>query len=213
MSLKNRFKIIKEFEAIPTSVLSDVLNRGQVINPQIKPYNLLAGQRIAGFAFTVEAMAGCNWGAHLALYKAKSYNILVIDGKGYTRNSIWGGLQTYVAVKRRIRAVIIDGSFRDLEEIRELKYCLCAKAITCAGPHKGWRDKLQAPISCGNVVIHPDDLIIIDKDGIVVVAEDKIKETIKKAKERIKMEEGWKRRIDKGEIFYKILKLDKKFKK
>lgn len=69
---------------------------------------------------------------------------------------------------------------------------------------------MQVPKSCGGVVVNPGDLILIDMDGIVVIPKNKIKETLEKSYLQIKKEKEWKTKIDKGEIFYEILGLDKK---
>ncbi len=207
MGSKN--KKIEKFKEISTSIISDVLGHFQVMNEEIKPIFEIQ-ERIAGRAFTVNAMVGCNWGAHMALYKANLNDIIIIDGKGYKNRSIWGGLQSYVAVKRGIRATVVDGAIRDKKDHIDLEYCVCSRCVTPAGPHKGWDDELQVPISCGGVVVNPGDIVVIDMDGIVVVPQNKIEETLEKAYLRIKKEEEWKKEIDKGEIFYKILGLDKR---
>ena len=207
----NDDEILDKFKEIPTSIISDVLGHFRVMDQEIKP--LFEPQAsIVGRAFTVNAMVGCNWGAHIALYKVNPGYIIVIDGKGYKKRSVWGGLQSYVAMKRGIRATVIDGAVRDKKDHIGLGYHVCARAVTPAGPHKGWKDELQTPISCGGVVVCPGDVIVIDNDGIAVVPKNKIEETLKKAQAQIKKEVEWKKRIDRGETFYKILGLDKKFK-
>jgi len=211
MPLKNK-NIFSELQNIPSSILSDVLGRFQVVDHEIKPVFDLK-KPIIGTAFTVNAMVGCNWGAHIALYKAKPGDILVIDGKGYKNRSIWGGLQSYVAQKNGLLATIVDGAIRDKKEHCLLGYCVCTRAVTPAGPHKGWKDELQVPITCGGVVVHSGDVMVIDNDGIVVIPKDKVAEIVKKAQLQIKTEKQWKKRIDNGEKFYQILKLDKKFDK
>jgi regulator of RNase E activity RraA len=131
-------------------------------------------------------MVGCNLGAHIALYKAKPGDILVIDGKGYKDRSLWGGLQSYVALKKGLKATIIDGSIRDRCEHEELGYCVCAKGFTPAGPHKGWADELQVPITCGGVIVNPGDIIVIDNDSIAVIPKQKVESTLEKAQRQIK---------------------------
>lgn len=68
---------------------------------------------------------------------------------------------------------------------------------------------MQVPKSCGGVVVNPGDLIVIDMDGVVVIPQNKINSTLEEAYFKIEKENEWKTRIDKGEIFYEILGLDK----
>ena len=199
------------FEDIPTSVISDVLGRSQVMHSEIKPI-IDIKKRIEGRAYTVNAMVGCNLGSHLALYYAKKGDIIVIDGKGYKDRAIWGGLQSYIAKERGIKATIIDGAVRDKQEHINLNYCVCARAITPVGPHKGWFDELQASISCGGVVVNPNDTIVIDLDGIVVIPHYKVEETYEKAIKQLDNEKLWRIRVDNGEELYKVLGLNKNVK-
>ena len=198
---------LKEFESIPTSILSDVLGRSQTMDSGIGMLRSI--YPIVGRAYTVKAMVGCNLGTHLALYYARKGDIIVVDAGGYEDRSVWGGLQSYVAQKRGIKATIVDGAIRDKIDHINMGYCVCARNVSPAGPHKGWFDELQVPISCGGVVVNPNDIIVIDADGIVVIPSQKAEEALEKAKERVDEEVEWKKRIDKGEKLYEILGLDK----
>ncbi|WP_432407119.1 RraA family protein [Wukongibacter sp. M2B1] len=190
-------EIIDRYRKLDTGIISDVMGRKRVMRSSIKCH-YQNSVKVVGQAFTVDSMVGCNIMSHYALTKIKKGQILVIDAKGFEDVSVWGGIQTYYAKKIGIEAVVIDGSVRDIKEIRELLFPIFYKNVTPAGPHKGWRDKMNVSISVGGVSVNPYDLIIGDDDGVVVVPFDNIKEVLHQAEKKKELEEEWINRIDKG---------------
>jgi regulator of RNase E activity RraA len=206
----NRVKkeIIKEFKKLPTTIISDAMNRTNVMKALIKP--LIENIHIAGSAITVKCIVGDNIMTHQALYLAKPGDVLVIDARGYVDTSIWGGIQTEVAKKLGIAGVVIDGSIRDVLTVRRLKYPIFCCGVVSAGPHKGFGDSINVPIQCGGVPVNPGDIVVGDDDGVVVVPRKNAEEVLKRARERLKMEKEWMKKINKGETTLKAIGLDKK---
>ena len=201
-------KILEEFKSIATTLISDAMNRTNVMKASIKP--IVENIRIAGNAVTAKCIVGDNLMTHQALYLAEAGDILVIDGKGYTDKSIWGGIQTEVSMKRGIAGVVIDGAIRDVQEVKRLKYPVFCSGVVPAGPHKGWGDSINVPIQCGGVPVHPGDIIVGDDDGVVVVPLREAEEILKKAKDLIEVERGWKKKLDEGKTTLEAIGLDKK---
>ncbi len=200
--------IILEFTSIPTTIISDCMNRSGVMSSNIKP--LTHNVHVVGTAVTAECMPGNNLMTHQVLYVAQEGDVIVIDGKGEQQRSIWGGIQTRVALDRRIAAVVIDGAVRDVKEIRASGLAVFCLAVTPAGPFKDLGGNINVPIRCGGLVVHPGDLIVGDDDGLVVVPQQKVEDILNKSKERLKMEEQWLKDLQKGKTTLEILELDQK---
>ena len=200
--------VIEDFGKISTTVISDAMNRTNVMKASIKP--LIENVRIAGNAITVKCIVGDNIMTHMAIYLAMAGDIIVIDGKGYADKSIWGGIQTEVSKDRGIEGVVIDGSIRDIQDVKKLQYPVFCSGVTSAGPHKGWGDSINVPIQCGGVPVHPGDIIVGDDDGVVVVPLKDANEVLEKAKEIMKLEEGWMKKIGDGKTTLEATGLDKK---
>ena len=80
-----------------------------------------------------------------------------------------------------IEGVVIDGSVRDIAELRKLSLPVFSAGINPTGPTKGGGGKIDILISCGNVAIKPGDIIIGDDDGVAVIPlENNEKEEISK---------------------------------
>ena len=197
--------MIREFEKLPTTIISDSMNKMNSMSYDLKP--LISNIHVAGRAFTVQSMSGGNYGSHMALYQARIGDILVIDARGDKNTSVWGGIQTYVAIKKGIKAVVINGTIRDVQEIRKYRFPMFCLGATPNGPHKGWKDNINVPISCAGVSVNPGDIIVGDDDGVVVVPKQNAKDVLEKAKSKLKLEEEWIKRIDQGIPLYKILNL------
>ena len=74
-------------------------------------------------------------------------------------------------------------------------YC---KAVTPAGPHKGWGGRVNQPIACGPTVVRPGDVVVGDGDGIVVVPRELAAETVVKARAKHDMESQWFAKVAEG---------------
>lgn len=203
-------KLIKGLKGFPTSIISDSMNRMNVMKPDIK--SVLPGVSIAGSAVTVQAMPGCNMMTHKAIYLAKKGDVIVVDGRGHTETAIWGGIQTLAAHLRGIAGLVVDGAVRDLKDTRRLRFPIFCRAVTCAGPHKGWGDNINVPISCGGVSVNPGDVIIADDDGICVVPKIDARSVLAESRARFAMEKDWIAKVKKGKTTVEILNLDKKMK-
>jgi len=203
-----RKELLKKFNNIPTTVISDCLNRMNTMHAAIKP--VFTPVKIVGQAVTVQAMVGCNIASHKAIYVAQKGDIIVFDARGHLDTSVWGGVQTIAAKKRGLGGIVIDGSVRDKKEILKLRFPVFCKGVTPAGPHKGWSDNINVPVSCGGCPVLPGDIIIGDEDGVVTVPYGRASEVLKYCADIVKKEREWVKKINDGIETTKILGLDEK---
>lgn len=199
-------ELVQQFADIPTSILSDSMNRFQAMDAGIQP--LRENTTLLGVAFTVQAMESCNWEAHHALALAKPGDVLVIAARGGMNNAVWGHVMTAAAKVRGLAGVVIDGCIRDTAENRADTLPIYCRGSAAGGPHKGWRGNINVPVACAGVVVNPGDLIVGDDDGVVVIPQAKAHDVLAEAKTRIAGEEEWYRRIATGETTVDILGLD-----
>lgn len=158
---------IEAWARFPTSILSDVMNRGHAMTAAIKPVR--SGTRLCGQARTVCAMVADSSVVHAAVSVAESGDVLVMDVGGYLDRACWGGIATRTAMKRGVRGVVMNGASRDVAEIADLGFALyCAGAVP-AGPHKGHGGTIDDAVAIGGVVVHPGDIVVGDDDGVAVV--------------------------------------------
>ena len=70
---------------------------------------------------------------------------------------------------RGLAGFIIDGAVRDAEALRQTDFPVYSRAVSPNGPYKDACGEINVPVSMGNVVIQPGDLIMADADGIVCI--------------------------------------------
>ena len=196
---------LEEWSKLPTAVISDDLNRTQTMHAAIRPLEL--GMAFAGQALTCQVMVGDNAPLHYALGKAWPGCVVVVDARGHTDTAVWGGILTFAAKQRGVRALVVDGSVRDAAELRESGVSVYSRGVVPNGPHKGFGGSVNAPIQCAGVSVSPGDLVVGDDDGIVVVRPDQMDGLMELAKARIAKEEGMLAKIESGVSTVELLGL------
>ena len=179
---------LEKWRGLPPAVVSDCMNRTQVMAGAIKP--VAQGMTLLGQARTVSCMVGDNSALHVALGMVEPGQILVADAGGFEDTAVWGGIMTRVALKQGIGGLVVDGAVRDVAEIREFNFATFARAIVPAGPHKGFGGIIDGPISCAGCPVSPGDIVIGDDDGVCVVPLARADEILKASLEKIAAEEA-----------------------
>ena len=162
---------VRQASAYAASILADVAGRRGTMDGRIAP--LAPAMRVCGPAFTVEVRAGDNLMIHAAMAMARPGDVLVIDGKGDRSCALMGSIMLNACKKLGLAGVVIDGSVRDTEELRELGFPVWAVGANPNGPTKNIPGRINWPISCGGAAVNPGDLIVGDADGVVVIEREK----------------------------------------
>lgn len=163
--------LVKAAAEYQASILADVAGRRGTLCSRIAP--LAPGMRIAGPALTVEVRPGDNLMIHAAMSLAKPGDVLVIDGKGDETCALMGEIMVSQCMALGLAGVVVYGSVRDTEAIRELGFPVFAVGANPNGPTKVVPGRVNWPIAVGGAVVHPGDLIVADADGVVVVETSK----------------------------------------
>lgn len=130
--------------------------------------------RLAGPALTVDARPADNLILHHAVLKAKPGDVLVVDAKGFMEAGPWGDVLTLQAMKLGIAGLVINGCVRDANLIIDLGFPVFCRGLSIKGTGKNQPGKVNVPICIGDALIRPGDIIVGDRDGLVVVAQDEV---------------------------------------
>jgi regulator of RNase E activity RraA len=111
-----------------------------------------------------------------ALERAMRPNgVLLIDSGGFVSGAMLGGFVAYSLQQRGCVGIVTDGAIRDADEIRGLKLPVIAAAVTPVNGARRWQwtdvhTTICLPGSDGrSLAIEPDDFVLADGDGVVVV--------------------------------------------
>ena len=183
-------EVIKAFRSITTASVADALWELGVaghMSHEIKPFMKV---KIVGPAVTVleeptlervppshalELIDNCVPGS-----------VIVIAINGFRDVAVWGGLMTAGAVANGLEGAVLDGGVRDVEEIeRDFGFSVFSRSI-CPATTVGRFKTVAANItvSVGGVSVNPGDLIVGDRDGVVVIPANLV-EAVRKAAQDI----------------------------
>ncbi|MDM0052875.1 4-carboxy-4-hydroxy-2-oxoadipate aldolase/oxaloacetate decarboxylase [Variovorax sp. J22R115] len=169
--------------------------------------------RLAGPAFTVDCRPADNLMLHYAVQKAKPGDVLVVDAKGFMEAGPWGDVLTIQAQKVGIAGLVINGCVRDANLIIELGFPVFCRGLSIKGTGKNQPGKINVPITIGDVLIHSGDIIVGDRDGLVVVPKDEVESAVASSLAREDKEAGQRRAIEEGAMTADLLNLTETLKR
>jgi len=143
--------------------------------------------RISGPAFTVEMVAGENLALHRAIYEAPVGSIIVAQSNTVDY-SVIGGNVALIAKKRGITGFVIDGTVRDIAEIRENEVAIFGRGVLPMPGGKKNAVPVNVPITAGGISVNPGDIVVADEEGVVVIPKDKAQEIYEQTKVNVEKE-------------------------
>ena len=116
--------------------------------------------------------------------------IAVADAMGVTDAGIFGDILCARMAKRGVAGLITDGVVRDLSGVLGTGlpvWCqgTAAPASVTSLTFVSW----QEPIGCGGVAVFPDDIVMVDDDGAVVIPQKMLAEVAAVAADQERLEE------------------------
>lgn len=186
-------QVVKKFEDIPTTCISDAMDGLNNLSTAIKP--LKEEYKLAGRALTVKIPVGDNLAVLKAIRAAKPGDILVIDAKGDQYRAIAGDFVVGMAQTLGVGGFVVDGVIRDIVGIKELNFPVFSKGTTVAASGKAGVGEINIPISCGGMTVHPGDIIVGDADGVVVIPQLIEEVVLEKSIDKLKKDKLREKRI------------------
>jgi len=195
-------KTIMALEGVTTATLTTVLLKKGLRNVWLRGARpLRPGQpRIAGPAFTLrfvpwreDLATPESWASptstRAAIECMPAGCVAVVDAMGVTDAGIFGDILCERIRVREVSGLITDGVIRDLAGVLRTNlpvWCegTAAPSSVTGLTFVGW----QVPIACGGVAVFPDDIIVADDDGAVVIPAALLDEVVEAAVEQEKLE-------------------------
>lgn len=175
--------LLDRFKGAATPLISDNMNRLQGSSFELRPFH--QSGKMLGTAFTVKTRAGDNLMVHKAIDMAQPGDVIVVDAGGEMSQAIIGEIMMRLAIKKRLAGFVIDGAIRDSSAFRAQDFPCFAKGVTHRGPHKEGPGEINVPVTVGNMIVHPGDIIVGDEDGVIAVPLDAAEEIIERVNEQL----------------------------
>jgi regulator of RNase E activity RraA len=196
--------VVRALQGVSTATLTTVLLKHGLRNVWIRGTRPLAPgyPRIVGRAFTLRFVSAredlatpASWGSPIstraAIEEMPVGCIAVVCAMGVTDAGIFGDILCARMQKRGVGALVTDGVVRDVAGVLGTHlpvWCqgTAAPASVAGLTFVGW----QEPIDCGGVAVFPNDIIVVDQDGAVLIPAAMLDEVLAASVEQERLE-GW----------------------
>jgi 4-hydroxy-4-methyl-2-oxoglutarate aldolase len=109
------------------------------------------------------------------------YVMVLEDGLDYAGI---GGLMSTAMKFRGLAGAVVDGGVRDTPQIARLQFPVFSRGIVPSTTVNHYRFSGQnIPVTCAGVEVRPNDVIVADMDGVVVVPREHAPDVLKKAQQ------------------------------
>ncbi|MFO1196649.1 MAG: ribonuclease activity regulator RraA [Burkholderiaceae bacterium] len=117
--------------------------------------------------------------------------IAVVDAMGVTDAGIFGDILCARMARRGVAGLVTDGVVRDAAGVLATGLPVWCQGVAAPPSVAGltfvnW----QEPIGCGGVAVFPDDVVVVDDDGAVLIPAGLLDEVVATAVEQERLE-GW----------------------
>jgi 4-hydroxy-4-methyl-2-oxoglutarate aldolase len=197
--------LLQTLQRAGTATIHEAQGQKGAVNGAIRPID--PGMRAAGPALTVKCRPGDNLALHFALTKLQPGQVLVVDAEGFTEAGPWGDVMSCAAMQAGAAGLFIDGSVRDSHAITEMGFPVFSRGISIKGTNKLQPGQVNVPIVFGGVVVRPGDVVVGDRDGVVVVLAEEVASAAAACDARESKEEVFREQLRSGKTTVELLGL------
>ncbi|QJR14035.1 ribonuclease activity regulator RraA [Usitatibacter palustris] len=205
-------KVVSTLSQVTTATLTTILLKKGLRNVWMRgtrPLN--PGQpRLVGPAFTLRFVPARedlatpeSWSKPISTRSAIEAMpegcIVVADAMGVTDAGIFGDILCARMKKKGVAGLVTDGVLRDVAGIRTTHLPIWCQGAAAPPSVAGltfinWNE----PIGCGGVAVFPEDVVVVDEDGAVVVPKAFVDDIVAAAPEQERLEAWIMAEVEKG---------------
>lgn len=178
-------------------ILDDLGYRHQAMHQRLRP--LLPDLRNCGFVGRARTLRWMEtdyvveedpYGLEIDFMDSLGAGDVIVHSTDHSgTNAPWGELMTTIAKQRGAVGCVCDSQVRDTVQIIDMGFPVYYTGIRPLDS-KG-RARVMGydlPVRCGDVLVHPGDLVFADHDGIVVIPQAEIQQVLTLAQEKMQKE-------------------------
>ena len=200
--------IADRLQTCHSSVIHDVmkdLGLGVRVLPR-SIVGLVPTMKAAGPVFTIRGRPDTTIDKHTSLYewagllsRVPGGHVVVCQPQDDTR-ALFGGLSAEALAIKGVRGYIVDGGCRDVQAVADQGFPVFARFQTPIDIVCAWRaEAFGEPIAIGGLQVLPDDHVLADRDGIILIAAADVEAVVAAAERKMSTEGEMARAIRAGE--------------
>jgi len=210
--MSNDSRIVETLSKVTTATITTILLKKGLRNVWLRGARPLKADqpRLVGRAFTMrfvpmreDLATPESWSSpkssRAAIEAMPAGCIAVVDAMGCTDAGIFGDILCARMAKRGVAALVTDGVMRDVAGIATTDLPVWCQGVAAPPSVAGltfvnW----QEPIGCGGVAVFPDDIMVADGDGVVVIPAALVDAVLELAPEQERLEAWILQEVEKG---------------
>ena len=202
-------RLSKFYSGVVCDILDELAINGLMRGLKLQS-SLPESEKIVGPAITVQfrktITKRVQWDVHKGIDLGKGH-IMVIDsdyangGEG----SVFGGLMSTGAKVNGLLGTIVDGTCRDIEEVKKVGYPLYARGVEpLTAVARLMTTGINVTITCAGVKVQPGDIIFADQDGVVCVPKTALKTVVEMGEKLFSEENTYEKDIKGGKPLLEV---------
>jgi regulator of RNase E activity RraA len=200
--------LAERLNACHSSVVHDVMkDLGLLL--RVLPRTIVGLERTmkaAGPVFTIRGRPDPTLDKHTSLYewagllsRVPPGHVAVCQPQDDTR-ALFGGLSAEALQLKGVRGYIVDGGCRDVQAVADQGFPVFARYATPIDIVCAWRaEAFEQPVAIGGQQVLPDDHVLADRDGIVLIGAPDVENVVAAAERKMATEGDMVRAIRAGE--------------
>ncbi|MCB1493448.1 MAG: RraA family protein [Rhodobiaceae bacterium] len=181
---------IAAFRDVPVSVVSDAMFGAGALDPKIRHMDW--GGTLPQTAFGPAVTADCGPGDNLALAALLGLipagAMVVATCHGHTGCAVAGDRLTGIMRNNGAAGLVTDAPMRDFHGVVATGLPVWCRGLNPASPFSSGPGTIGLPIQIGGQRIETGDMVVADRDGVVVVPYEKLDAVIARVKEILALE-------------------------
>jgi 4-hydroxy-4-methyl-2-oxoglutarate aldolase len=158
---------VARFAGLCSGWAADANGRRGAIDYRLRPMTTV--RPFAGVALTVATAPNDNLLAYAAVSVAQAGDVMFIATENFEGAAVIGDIFGGFAHNKGVAAVITDGLVRDLDGLEALPLPVFARGVSPNSPQKNGPGEIGGAITLGGLRIESGDLVVGDRDGVVVI--------------------------------------------
>jgi 4-hydroxy-4-methyl-2-oxoglutarate aldolase len=189
--------LIDKLQGAQTGHIVDAMQGRAALDPGIKPVDP-ACALFAGPALTCLTGADDNLAILAALVLAEPGDVIVAASEAFSGSAVVGDNVTMMARNKGVAALVVDGMARDSYGIIPVGLPVFARGITPNSCVRSGPGRIGLPVVCGGVAVEAGDVVLGDRDGVVVIPQGQLEAVVAALPEIRRMEEETQAKIRAG---------------
>jgi 4-hydroxy-4-methyl-2-oxoglutarate aldolase len=194
--------VYEELAALGSATVHEAAGRTGVT--EVDWIQVVPESRAAGPARTVRCGQGDNLMAHAAMAACEPGDVLVLTMPEPAPVALVGELLVTQAKVRGAAAIVVDAAVRDVEELVALALPIWTRYVRVRGATKEIPGEIDEPVVVGGATIQAGDAVVLDADGVVVVAAERVEAVLEAARARADTEREKRAKLEGGALSYDL---------